>query len=60
VEYGVGQSKTSKVRQSLYSLSKFERYSKVLDKRFKEDDLAIKKKALNTFVNLKRNKDLGH
>jgi len=60
VEYGVGQSKTSKVRQSLYSLSKFERYSKVLDKRFKEDDLAIKKKAWNTFVNLKRNKDLGH
>jgi len=56
----VGQSKTSKVRQSLYSLSKFERYSKVLDKRFKEDDLAIKKKAWNTFVNLKRNKDLGH
>ena len=29
----------------------------VLDKRFKEDDLAVKKKAWNYFVNLKREKD---
>jgi len=29
----------------------------VLDKRFKEDDLAIKKKAWNRFVNLKRGKE---
>ena len=29
----------------------------VLDKRFKEDDLAIKKKAWNHFVNLKRDND---
>ena len=29
----------------------------MLDKRFKEDDLALKKKAWNTFINLKREKE---